>query len=231
MDNALKPYACGILAHAMVDAMRELRARPGVAPERVAGVSGRVNPLAIKLEGRPDPKTGLEGRLSFQHAMAMALIDGAAYPAQFTDERVGDPAVASLRRKIDVLGDESIAQDACELTLTLTDGTRYTERVPHATGSIDNPLSDAQLDEKFRALAGSVLPRTRVEALLEALWQLERLPILASWSSFAAHKTEERSPMTSANAMHKQTVMPDSARRARSGIRSVLPPDPGIAPG
>ena len=175
MNNALKPYACGILAHAMVDAMRELRARPGVAPERVSGVSGRVNPLAIKLEGRPDPKTGLEGRLSFQHAMAMALIDGAAYPAQFTDERVGDPAVASLRRKIDVVGDESIAQDACELTLTLTDGTRYTERVPHATGSIDNPLSDAQLDEKFRALAGSVLPRTRVEELLEMLWQLERL--------------------------------------------------------
>ena len=53
--------------------------------------------------------------------------------------------------------------------------TRYTERVPHATGSIDNPLSDAQLDEKFRALAGSVLPRTRVEALLAALWKLERL--------------------------------------------------------
>jgi 2-methylcitrate dehydratase PrpD len=175
MGNAFKPYACGILAHPMVDAVRALRTRAGVAPERLARVTGRVNPLAIKLESRPEPDTGLEGRLSFQHAMAVALVDGAAYPAQFVDARVCDPLVAALRRKIEVVGDEAIAQDACELTIGLTDGTTYTEHVPHATGTLDNPMSDAQLEEKFRALAGTVLPRRRVEALLRRLWELERL--------------------------------------------------------
>ncbi|MGZ8267069.1 MAG: MmgE/PrpD family protein [Burkholderiales bacterium] len=174
MGNAFKPYACGILAHPMVDAVRVLRTRAGVAPERVARVTGRVNPLAIKLESRPEPDTGLEGRLSFQHAMAVALVDGAAYPAQFVDARVRDPVVAALRRKIEVVGDEAIAQDACELTISLTDGTTYTEHVPHATGTLDNPMSDAQLEEKFRALAGTVLPRQRVEELLKRLWELER---------------------------------------------------------
>lgn len=172
-NTAFKPYACAILSHPMIDAMRALRLR-GVAAAQVARISGRVNPLTITLESRPDPATGLEGRLSFQHAMAVALVDGAAYPAQFTDARVADPAVADVRKKIDVVADRAIAQDACELTVTLNNGESYTERVLHATGVPENPMSDAQLEEKFRALASDVLPPGRADALLDALWQLER---------------------------------------------------------
>lgn len=174
MNNALKPYASAILSHPLIDAMLAFRSKPGVSAEKVVSVRGRVNPLTIKLESRPEPRTGLEGRLSFQHAMAAALVDGACFPAQFTDEHVIDPAIAALRRKILVEGDESVAQDQCELTMTLVDGV-VTERVQHATGSPANPVTDAQLDEKFRLLAGSVLPKARVGRLLETLWQLERL--------------------------------------------------------
>jgi 2-methylcitrate dehydratase PrpD len=173
LNNAFKPYACGILAHAMVDAMRALRGRLGPVADKVVRVSGRVNPLAITLESRPHPKSGLESRLSFQHAMAVALIDGAAYPSQFTDARASDPAVARLREKVGVTGDNFMAQDACELTLTLDDGTTHTERVAHATGTLENPMTDTQLEEKFRALTQSVLVKSRVDQLLERLGRLE----------------------------------------------------------
>ena len=175
MNNAPKPYASAILSHPLIDAMLALRRKPGVSPEQVASIRGRVNPLTIKLESRPEPRTGLEGRLSFQHAMTMALVDGVCYPAQFTDARVLDPVVTALRSKIQVEADASIAQDQCELTLALSDGRSYTERVAHATGSPDNPVTDAQLDRKFRELAGSVLPKARVKRLLATLWQLERV--------------------------------------------------------
>lgn len=175
MNNALKPYASAILSHPLIDAMLAFRGKPGVSAETVLSIRGRVNPLTIKLESRPEPKTGLEGRLSFQHAMAVALVDGTCFPAQFTDERVLDPAIAVLRRKIQVEGDESVAQDQCELTMTLVNGIACTQRVRHATGSPANPVTDAQLDEKFRVLAGSVLPKARVGRLLETLWQLERV--------------------------------------------------------
>lgn len=175
LDNAFKPYACGILAHAMVDAMLALRVRPGVEAGRVVRVSGRVNPLAIKLEGRIDPRSGLESRLSFPHAMSVALIDGAASPSQFTDVRAGDPEVRRLREKILVTGDAAIAQDACELTVTLADGNTHTERVAHATGTLENPMTDLQIAAKFRTLASSVLPQSRVDRLLEALDRLEHL--------------------------------------------------------
>lgn len=178
MNNAPKPYASAILSHPLIDAMLAFR-RKGVLPEQVVSIRGRVNPLTIKLESRPDPQTGLEGRLSFQHAMTMALVDGLCLPAQFTDERVCDPRVVALRSKIQVAADESIAQDQCELTLNLADGRSHVERVAHATGSPDNPVTDAQLERKFRELAGTVLPKARVRRLLATLWQLEHVADVA----------------------------------------------------
>ncbi|HEX2828621.1 MAG TPA: MmgE/PrpD family protein [Burkholderiales bacterium] len=175
LDNAFKPYACGILAHAMVDAMRALRQKPGVSADRISSVTGRVNPLAITLESRPDPDSGLESRLSFQHAMAAALIDGAAYPEQFTDARASDAQVARLRSKIAVTGDAGIAQDACEITVTLDDGRSYTERVAHATGTLENPMRGPRLEEKFRALTAGVLPPARAGEVIDAVARLETL--------------------------------------------------------
>jgi 2-methylcitrate dehydratase PrpD len=57
----------------------------------------------------------------------------------------------------------------------LHDGRSHTERVAHATGSPDNPVTDAQLERKFRELAGSVLPKARVKRLLATLWRLEQV--------------------------------------------------------
>jgi 2-methylcitrate dehydratase PrpD len=112
--------------------------------------------------------------------MTVALVDGACLPAQFTDERVDDPVVAGLRRRIEVEGDPAIAQDQCEVTLTLADGSVQVERVAHATGSPDNPVTDAQLDTKFLGLAGSVLPKARAKRLLDTLWALDRVEDMAA---------------------------------------------------
>jgi len=175
LANSPKPYACGILSHCMIDAMLALRGKPGVTPGAVQQIRGKVNPLAIKLESRPEPASGLVGRLSFQHAMAAALVDGAASPAQFTDARVRDPVIAAVRSRIQVEADESIGPDQCVITLTLTDGREYTHRVEHATGTPENPVTDALLEAKFRMLAGHILPKVRVNRLLKALWQLEQM--------------------------------------------------------
>lgn len=173
MNNAPKPYASAILSHPLVDAMLALRQRPGA--RLATRIDARVNPLAIKLESRPHPGSGLEGRLSFQHAMAAALIDGQCLPAQFTDERVADAEVAAVRNRIHAIEDAAIGQDQCEVTLTLADGQMLMYRVDHATGSPDRPMTDTQLEAKFHALAGSVLTPARASRLLDVLWHVEDL--------------------------------------------------------
>ena len=176
MDNAPKPYASAILSHPMVDAMLALRAQPGVSPAQVVRIGGRVNPLAIRLESRPEPADGLAARLSFQHAMAAAFVDGACLPAQFTDARVHDPVVAGVRRLIEMAPDPAMPQHGCEVELSLADGRVLRQTIEHATGSPGRPVSDVQLEAKFLALAGTVLPAARARRLLDQLWQVDGLP-------------------------------------------------------
>ncbi len=172
-NNGLKPYSCGVVSHPLIDAMIALRNTHGVAADDVESVSARVHPLVLELMDRPNPRVGLEGKFSHQHSMAVGLIDGGAFPAQYTDERVLDSAVAALRDKIRATVDTSVAEDAAEVTVTLRDGRSITESVEHATGAPENPMSDTHLESKFRTLARRVLSQSQADELLTALWDLD----------------------------------------------------------
>ena len=172
--NGLKPYACGVVNHPLIDAMIALRGNPEITPDNVASVRARVHPLVLELVDRPNPRVGLEGKFSYQHSMAVGLLDGAAFPAQYTDAKVSDARVARLRDCIEATIDRAMAEDSAEVTITLTDGRTFTQGVEHSTGAPENPLTDGQLDEKLRALAGDVMPDNAVETLLSALWDLDQ---------------------------------------------------------
>ena len=77
--------------------------------------------------------------------------------------------------------------------LTLKDGRVYTESVRHATGAPENPVTDAQLEEKFRTLAGDALPRRRAERLLEMLWNLEDVPEVTVLMALTRTRRQPRS--------------------------------------
>jgi len=119
--------------------------------------------------------TGLEGKFSFYHAMAVALIDGTAYPEQFTDSRVQDPVVSALRDCIMATPDSSLAEDQSVVTLTMHDGRSYTETIHHATGSPENPMTDEKVNEKFRVLANEIHPMHQTKRLLNLLWDLDHV--------------------------------------------------------
>jgi len=174
--NALKPYSCGVVNHCLIDAMVALRNKDGVTPRAVKSITARVHPLVLELVNRPQPKIGLESKFSFQHSMAVGLVDGAAHPAQYTDQKATDPVIAGLRDRISATVDVHMSEDATQVTLTLNDGRTYTEEVVHATGAPENPMTDTQLETKFRSLAGDGLSEARVNKLLEALWALDEVP-------------------------------------------------------
>jgi 2-methylcitrate dehydratase PrpD len=178
-NNGLKPYACGLANHGFIDAVLALRKRDGVQPDTVQHIQGSVARFAPALVRRRHPSTGLEGKFCYYHAMAVALTDGSAYPAQFTDERAVDPVVHSLRDRIDVNEDPSLPRRTAVVTLTTTDGRTYTERVDHSTGTPENPMSDAQVEEKLRALTGAVLNQVGIDRAVQTLWELDKLPSAA----------------------------------------------------
>jgi 2-methylcitrate dehydratase PrpD len=175
-QNGLKPFACGQANHGFIDAALALRKQPGVRPETIKHIQGSVEQFAPTLVRRRHPRSGLESKFCYYHSVAAALVDGQALPAQFTDERAADPAIESLRNRIDFNEDPSLPRRAVRVTLELTDGRTYTERVDHPTGTPGNPMSDTRVQEKFHGLASAVLGVEKADQAQSALWSVDTMP-------------------------------------------------------
>ncbi len=184
--NTYKPFACGIVLHPAIDAAIQLRNANDLKADRISGVELRVHPLVLELTGKKTPMTGLEGKFSVYHAVAVALIQGMAGPRQFTDRVVQDPAVVALRGKVIATADPGIKADQVDMTIALNDGRKLHKFIEHAVGSVDVPMTDQALESKFADLADGILPQARTRRLIEACWNLEGLADAADVMRLAA---------------------------------------------
>ena len=173
--NIYKPFACAIVLHPIADGCIGLRNAHGLKAADIDKVALRVNPNVLKLAGKEEPVTGLEGKFSFTHATALAIVHGAAGEAEFGDEPLADPEVAALRPRISATPDDAIAKDEVHIAITLADGRVLARHVEHALGSLENPMSDADIAAKFRSLAAGVLTQTRIDGLLKMCWDAAEL--------------------------------------------------------
>jgi 2-methylcitrate dehydratase PrpD len=173
--NTYKPFACGIVIHPVIDACIQLRDEHRIDPREIEAVEARVHRLVLELTGRKTPHTGLEGKFSVYHSAAVGLLRGAAGESEYQDEVVRDPAVIALRDRVSVTVDPALHEDQTEVAIRLRGGRVLTRRVEHAIGSLARPLGDDDLERKFRALAGGILPEARLDALLELCWKLPGL--------------------------------------------------------
>jgi 2-methylcitrate dehydratase PrpD len=178
--NAYKPFACGVVLHPAIDAAIQLRNRFGIRAEQVDRIALQVNPLVIELTGKKTPQTGLDGKFSVYHAVAIAIIEGAAGQKQFSDRAVHEPAVQALRAKVVPTADPSIKPEQVDCQIRLTDGRTLSQRIEHALGSARAPLSDEALEAKFLDLVVDILSPARARRLLDTCWNVEKLPSAAA---------------------------------------------------
>jgi 2-methylcitrate dehydratase PrpD len=174
-SNGHKPYACGVVLHPLIDAVIALRNRDTIDPAAVGELSLRVHPLVLSITGVVEPSTGLQSKFSTVHSAAVALIDGNAGIAQYSDARAVDPAVAALRRKVKAQADDSLRKDEAYAAISVA-GQRREVHIAHASGTTDNPMSDAAIEAKFIANATPVIGRERAERAQDFVWSLEQKP-------------------------------------------------------
>ena len=172
-SNGHKPYACGVVLHPLIDAVIAIRNRDKIDPAAVSEISLRVNPLVLSITGVTDPSTGLQSKFSTLHSAAVALIDGAAGTAQYTDAKATDPAVAALRRKVKPVADDTLRKDEAHAAI-VAGGKRHEIHVDHASGTAGNPMTDAQIEAKFLANATPVIGTDRAKRAAEWVWALEK---------------------------------------------------------
>lgn len=173
--NTYKPFACGIVLHPAIDAAIQLRNEHQLGAGQVKRIELKVHPLVLELTGKKTPQDGLEGKFSVYHAVAVALIEGAGGEKQFSDRAVRDPAVVDLRGKVVPVIDSAIKPEQVEMSIELSDGQVLRKRIEHAIGSLEKPMSDADLERKFADLAEGILPRQQTAKVMELCWKAESL--------------------------------------------------------
>jgi len=174
--NTYKPFACGIVLHPAIDAAIQLRNEYKLKPDQIDHVELRVNPLVLELTGKKTPREGLEGKFSIYHSVAVAIVEGAGGEKQFSDRAVRDPIVVALREKVMPVVDNSVKPEQVDMTVVLKDGRKLNKVVKQAIGSVEVPMTDAMLEAKFSDLADGILPAPQVRRLMDACWNIEKMP-------------------------------------------------------
>ena len=169
--NGHKPYACGVVLHPAIDAMIALGKDPQMRLEDIESITLRVNPLVVFITGTVAPTTGLHSKFSIYHSAAVALIDGEAGVAQYTDERAMDARVVTVRDKISVVADDTLRRDEA-IAEMVRHGKVNTAHIAHATGTVKNPMVVSEwvrcarvleVGGSKRALAEATCPSMPVE--------------------------------------------------------------------
>lgn len=173
--NAFKPFPCGIVCHPAIDASIQLAHDMQQRGDNIADiekVEQIVHPLVIELTSKREPRDGLEAKFSVFHGSAVGLLYGKAGPAEYTDEVVTRPEVVNLRDKIDATPDDSVQPDEVYVTVYLQDGTILDKHVQHAVGSVEVPMTDTQLMEKFVDQVSLVVGNAQVCEASDLAWEV-----------------------------------------------------------
>ena len=173
--NTYKPFACGIVEHPAIDGCIQLRNEHKLKAEDIESIALRVHPLVLELTGKRTPRVGLEGKFSVYHSCAAAIIFGAAGEAQYSDEAVRDPGVVALRDKVTAAVEKGVHEDQVYITVRLKNGKVLEKHVEHAVGSLDRPMSDFDLEAKFRGLAEGILSKPETDKLIRLCWDVAKL--------------------------------------------------------
>jgi aconitate decarboxylase len=175
--NAFKPFPCGLVVHSVIDAGIQLHSelsKLGITVPEISSVTAQVHAIVLELTANPEPKDELQSKFSVFHAGAVGIACGKAGIEQFSDAAANDPVIIELRRKINAVLDPTLEEDETVVKVTLKDGRQFEKHVVHAVGSLHVPMTDRQLEDKFKEQCLLIWkdPET-VDRASEACWALE----------------------------------------------------------
>jgi len=176
---SIKPYPCGVLTHPSMDAMKYLMEENGLTPEDVETVTlfaanNILHPIRFRIA-----TTELEGKFCMAFLLAAMILRGKAGKAEFTDEFVRDEVTQAMQRRVETQYDaeiDAMGHDRIRSRIeVLTKDGRTVERWADENyrGGPHNPLSDDEVEDKFRDCAAGLLDDRRVRAALDRVWSLD----------------------------------------------------------
>ena len=179
LKNTYKPYACGIVMHALIDACLDIKEYHHVDPAAIAAVTIAGDAL---LMARGDRVVGnvRDARISNAHCAAAAFLWGRAGMPEFDAAHVMSPEAQAFRAKVKCERDDTLPVGSARVTVRLIDGRSHSATVVHALGSLERPLSDATLEAKAHEMTALAATGIDTRRFIDAVWNLDRAPNVAA---------------------------------------------------
>ena len=187
LDNALKPYSCCHLIHAAFDALDNVRDRQPLTPEQVKRITVYTNsePILSHIGSIIEPEDILGAQFSLPFSMAMRLhhggrgVNGGNGFWDYPKIDVKDPGLVATANKVKCVvakNDEWEKVDkGAGIEVETTDGQIIREIVPYSKGLPENPMSPAEVIEKFHSLVDPVMPAGAGKKIVDAVNSLESM--------------------------------------------------------
>jgi 2-methylcitrate dehydratase len=183
LSTYIKFWPAEYHSQSAIDAALQLRPQIGDV-RQVKAIDIHTFDAAVDIIGKDPEKWRPRTRETADHSLpyctAVALADGDVTLAQFDEKRFTDPALLDLVAKVKVHRDAALSARyprgiPNRLTVTLADGRKLVKEVEFPRGHAENPMTDAEVEHKFRTLVEPRYGKERADRVLAACWKLETL--------------------------------------------------------
>jgi 2-methylcitrate dehydratase len=177
----MKAFPTEALTHAPISAVLDLIKTNDLKPDQVEKVQIRSLARAADILSDPskyDPRTKETADHSLPYVIAAVIVDRQVTPAQFEMKKIMDPAIRAQLKKVEVVADPEIekvfpALQRVVVNIIAADGRAFSKQLDYPKGDPRNPLTDAEVEEKFAALADGVLSSGAQKKLRHTIWNLD----------------------------------------------------------
>src|SRR5205085_2297744 len=168
-----------------IDAALQLRSDVGDV-EKIQAIDLHTFDAAVDIIGKdPEkwrPKTRETADHSLPYCTVVALVDGDVTLDQFAPERLTDEKLLALVAKVKIHRDAGLSKRypagiPNRLTVTLDDGRQCVKEVEFPRGHARNPMTDEEVEQKFRTLVEPRYGKRRTKQILKAVWDMEEVSV------------------------------------------------------
>ncbi len=178
--DSIKGFPTILCSHTPMQGTMQLMKARNLRLDDVESIHFRVTPTAPGQGMNYSPDSPLSARLSIPYCVTTAAAEGHISMEHFRQERIMDPKTREFMKRITLESVPEFNQKypgtlAAHVEIRTRDGKKFNGESIYPKGHPENPLSDEELQEKFRRLALMTLDRVQVEKIIERVYALEKV--------------------------------------------------------
>src|SRR5215510_14712860 len=187
LHAAIKRFPVNASQHSPIELLDKLIKENRIKPDEVKKIEVGVNEGVILHSGTiVEPDEVIEAQFSLRFSLALRLLRGSNELKFYLDSNVWhNRAILAMGRKIELFTDPTAVKErrfACRMKIALLNGNVVEGSLPSPKGNFSNPLSKQEITEKFLANASSVLPREKLDRIVEKVGKIDTEQDMSSFA-------------------------------------------------